>query len=132
MNTHELQTPFRMLLQVAGRLRSEDLASFQSWIPFLEQAQWVTGRMIMDDRLKPQSEALDDLVEGLFPLSSNQGELNPVRIACFLMADWERMEVSSIEHVLNLLGTRFPEARIEALLLDSGVERVVDLVVVVG
>lgn len=132
MNTHEVQTPFSMLLQVAGRLRSEDLAAFRSWIPFLEQAKWVTGRMIMDDRLKPQSEALDDLIEGLFPRSSDQGEMNPVRIAYFLMADWGRMEVSSIEQVLNLLGTRFPHARIEALLLDSGVERVVDLVVVVG
>jgi len=132
MNTRELNTPFGMLLQVAGRLRAEDLATFRSWIPFLEQALWLSGRMILNDRLKPQSEALDDLVEGLFPRILDQGELNPLRIACFLIADWERMEVASIEQVLNFLGARFPQARIEALLLDSGVERVVDLVLVVG
>jgi hypothetical protein len=121
-----------MLLQVAGRLRSEDLATFRAWVPFLEQAQWVTGRMIMNDRLKPQSEALDDLVKGLLPRFPDQGELNLVRIALFFMSDWERMEVSSIEQVFNLLGVKFPNARIEALLLDSGAERVVDLVLVVG
>lgn len=131
MHTHELQTPFRMLLQVAGQLRPEDLAAFRSWIPFLEQAQWVAGRVILDDRLKPQTKALDDLVEELFPRSSDQGELNPVRIACFLMADWERMEVSCIEQLLNLLGARFPHAKIDALLLDSGMGQVVDLIVVV-
>lgn len=58
--------------------------------------------------------------------------VNPDRIACFLLADWERMEVSTIEQVFNLLGTRFPEARMEAILLDSGTVGLLDLILVVG
>jgi hypothetical protein len=121
-----------MLLQVASRLRSEDLDTFRSWTPFLEQAQWISGRMIMDSPSSPQSKALDGLVQGLFSWYSGHGRVNPDRIACFLLADWERMEVSSIEQVFNLLGARFPEARMEALLLDSGTEALLDLILVVG
>lgn len=132
MNSREAQPSFRLLLQVAGQLRSEDLETFRSWVPFLEQAQWVGGRMIMDSPSRPQSRALNDLVEGLFSRISNLGEEEPLRIACFLLADWEHLEVSLVEQVIGLLGDRFPRVKIEALLLDASTEGVLDLVLVVG
>lgn len=132
MNSREAQTPFRLLLQVAGQLRSEDLETFRSWVPFLEQAQWVGGRMIMDGPSRPQSKALEGLVQGLFSRIPDLGEAEPLRIACFLLADWGHLEVALIEQVFGLLGDRFPRARIEALLLDSRTEWVLDLVLVVG
>ena len=132
MNNGEPQTTFEMLLLVAGHLRGLDLDTFHAWVPFMQEARWLSAGLRQGSSEGIDMELVEALVLSLAGQLEGTGSATPGRVLVFLLADWERMELGSIERILGLLGNRLPGARIEAMLLSSGEGRVLDLVLVAG
>jgi hypothetical protein len=121
-----------MLLQVVGSLRGLDLEAFQSWVPFMQKAHWLSGGLGHDGSKVVDMEFVETIVLDLVGQLAVMGLAAPDRALVFVLADWGQMELDSIERILGLLGNRLPKSRIEAMLFTSREGRALDLILVAG
>ncbi len=124
--------PFELLLLLTCLLRDEDLRSLKPWVPFIHQAQWVSGRVLCSRSGGGGGEDLENLITELTCRLTAEGATNPSRILVLLLTDWEVMEPGVIERVLNQLVRWCPEAHIEAMWPMSMQGNALDLILLAG
>jgi hypothetical protein len=124
--------PHDLQLLLTCLLRSNDLKTLGSWIPFVTKAQWAAGRVschLFD------SVCSDDLGAVILELTSSlaaRGMGEPSQVLALVLTNWEVMEVGLLEQICNHLHRSYPEARIEALWPSAAEGGTLDLILLAG
>ena len=91
-------------------------------VPFMERGTWISRRLLLDG----------SGASGLVSRLSSDLVGPPDRVLAFILANWDQMECSYLEQIMNGLAEGFPSARIEALPLAAGEGLSVELILMVG
>jgi hypothetical protein len=133
MNPNARKTPLDMLLRsIAGLADQAALKSFQSWIPFLSEAdEWDCERVVIESQHKPgpvQTAVLRLLARAPYPLL-----VQPEGIVTLVLADEDQVELGDFSQAIQLLRRHFPTAEIGAQILSFGVDpEAMEVVLVTG
>ena len=126
------QIPFDLLLLLTCLFRDEDMKAIGPWFPFKHETRWTSGRVLRDCFGAFNHDDLDTVLKGLAANITEQGVENPGRVLAIVLTDWEVMEASVLEQVLNHLWRIYPEAHLEALWPSSIEAGALDLILVAG
>ncbi len=126
------QSPMIWLLKVASLFREDwQWAWMREALPLLVEAQWGTRLLDIRDG-EPAPEELDGLLDSVTEFVDPIGLLRPERVLVFVLADWERFSVTLVEPIFSRLSDRFPEAKIEGLLLHQEGSMDLEIVLAAG
>jgi hypothetical protein len=130
MKKEASQIPFDLLLLLTCLFRDGDMKALRPWLPFRPGTRWASGRVLRDRFGAFHHGDLETALEDLAAAIRDTGAEDPGRVLAIVLTDWEIMEVSVLEQILNVLWRIYPEVHLEAQRPSSVEAGTLDLILV--